>query len=67
MAATEVADVSFLKRRRKPDQTEKKMQARPQDAAIAHADLKLEDLKRRVRELEGVKAVVTIKTRPLKQ
>ncbi len=43
------------------------MQARPQDAAIAHADLKLEDLKRRVRELEGVKAVVTIKTRPLKQ
>jgi hypothetical protein len=61
VAAIEVADVSFLKRKRK----EPKL--KPQDASISNADAKLDELRQRVRALDNVRTVVTIRTRSQKQ
>jgi hypothetical protein len=40
---------------------------KPEAASIVHADLRLAELRQRVKNLESVKAVVTVKTRPVKQ
>ena len=37
------------------------------DAKTTHAEIRLEELRARVRALENVKTVVSIKTRPAKQ
>jgi hypothetical protein len=39
------------------------MKAKPMEASMLHADLKLNDLKRRVQALENVRTVVTVRTR----
>ena len=56
----EAADVTFLKRKTR------EMRVAAKDASLAHADVRLEELRSRVRALEGVKAVVTVRTRPQK-
>ena len=58
MAATEVADVRFLRRQKK---------IKAPDPSILHADARLDDLKRRVNALDNVRTVVTVRTRPAKQ
>ncbi len=61
MAAIEAADVSFLKRKRKEPSVS------PKDASLIHAETRLEELRTRVKSLQNVKTVVTIRTRPQRQ
>jgi hypothetical protein len=63
VAATEVADVRFLRRKKRGDEPVKAKAAVMQSAGTIHADMRLEDLKARVRALENVKTVVTVRTR----
>lgn len=67
MAVTGVADVGFLRRRKNAAEAGgKRQKVKAEDASIAHADLRIDDLRQRVRRLENVKAVVTVRTRPAK-